>query len=86
MKGYLQKHRGKAFSIIRGQFQKRLIEKIRSDSEGGISEQSVNSLLLIPVIEKYVLSQIEGMYPFVSMYKQEHMLYTFHQNDLTNDQ
>ena len=50
-KGDLQKHRQKALSIIRGQFQKVLIDKMMSYTDGEISEQSGNPLILIKVIE-----------------------------------
>ena len=46
---------------------------------------SGNPLLLIKVIEKHILPQTEDTYPFVSVYKQEQTLYTFHHNKLTNE-
>ena len=63
-KGDLQKHRGKDFSIIRGQCQKVLINKMKSDPDWEILEQSGDPLLLIQELEKYILSQTEYMYPF----------------------
>ena len=59
---------------------------MKSDPEWEILEQSDDPLLLIQVIENYVLSHIEDMYSFASVYEQERTLYTFHQNDLTSDQ
>ena len=68
-KGYLQKHIGRDFSIIRGQCQKVLIHKMKSDPEWEILEKSGDPLILIKVTERHVLSQTENMYPFASVYK-----------------
>ena len=46
-KEYIQKHRVKAFSILRGQCQKVFIDKMKSDTDWEISEQSVEPLLII---------------------------------------
>ena len=85
-KGGIKKHRVKAFSIISGQCQKVLIDKIKLNPDWEISEHSGNPLLLIQVTEKRVLSQTEDIYPFASVYEQERTLYTSHHNYLTNDQ
>ena len=80
------KNKGKAFSIIRGQCQKFLIEKMKSYPEWEILEQYGDPLLIIKVIEKHLLSHTEDMCPFASVYEQERTMYTFHHNYLTNDQ
>ena len=45
-----------------------MIEKMRSDPDWEISEQSSDLLLIINVIEKHVIFQTEYIYPFASMY------------------
>ena len=50
-KGISTKNRGNAFSIIRNQCQKVLMDKTKSDTDWEILEQSGNPLLLIQVIE-----------------------------------
>ena len=52
-----------AFSIIRGQCQTVLIDKMNSDPDWEISEHSSEPLLLIQVILKHILSQTEVIYP-----------------------
>ena len=56
---------------------------MKSDPYWEILELSSDMIL---IIEKHILPQTEDMYPFASVYEQERELYTFHQNDLTNDQ
>ena len=63
-----------------------MIDEMKSDPDWEILEQYGDRLILIQLIEKHVLSQTEDMYPFASVYEQERKMYTFHQNDLTNDQ
>ena len=57
-----------------------------SDPDWETSEQSGDPPLLIIVIEKHVVSHTDNIYIFASVYKQEQILYTFHQNDITNNQ
>ena len=47
---------------------------------------SYNPLQLISIIDKTVLAQTEGQYPFAIVYEQNLSLYGFHQNNMTNDQ
>ena len=59
---------------------------MKSDTAWETPEQYTNLLLIIQVIQKNILSQTYDMYPFASVYEQERTLYTFHQNELINDQ
>ena len=43
---------------------------MKSDPNWEISEQSVEKLIIIQVIEKHILYQKEDMYSFSSVYKQ----------------
>ena len=51
----------------------------------GISEQSGDPLIIMQVIKTCTIPD-RGYVPISSVYEQEQTLYTFHQNDLTNDQ
>jgi hypothetical protein len=82
----LQTNRGKAFSLIMGQCEERLVHKMQDDPEWKTVQASVNPLLLFQLIKCTALSQSgETYYPCASALLRLHTLDTFCQgNDLTN--
>jgi len=82
----LEKQRGQAFSMIRGQCMQVLLEKMKHDGDWDTTSQSYDPLTLYRLIEKTILGQTEDQYPFATVYEQECALYSFGQNQLTNEQ
>ena len=77
---------GQAFSLIMGQCTQLLQDKMKQDADWEAISMSYNPLLLYHLIEKMVLAQTEDQYPFVTVYEQEMVLYSFWQETLLNPQ
>jgi hypothetical protein len=82
----LEKQRGQAFSMIRGQCMQVLLDKMKHDPDWITTSESYDPLTLFKLIEKTVLAQTEDQYPFATVYEQECTLYSFNQNTLSNEQ
>jgi hypothetical protein len=82
----LEKQRGQAFSMIRGQCMQVLLDKMKHDPDWATASESYDPLTLLRLIEKTILAQTEDQYPFATVYEQESALYSFTQNNLTNEQ
>lgn len=82
----LVKHRGQAFSMLRGQCMPVLLDKMKYDKDWDAVSVSYSPLLLMNMIERIVLAQTEDQFPFATVYEQECALLGFHQNELTNEQ
>jgi hypothetical protein len=82
----LEKQRGQAFSMIRGQCMQVLLDKMKHDPDWTTTSESYDPLTLLKLIEKTVLAQTEDQYPFATVYEQECALYSFSQQNLTNEQ
>jgi hypothetical protein len=82
----LEKQRGQAFSMIRGQCMQVLLDKMKHDPDWTTASESYDPLTLFKLIEKTVLAQTEDQYPFATVYEQECTLYSFAQNTLSNEQ
>ena len=83
----LHTHRGQAYSMIRGQCQQLLVDKMKHDPDWNTVDTSPNEpLLLISLIEKTILAQTEDQYPYATVYEQELSIYGFQQNTLSNEQ
>jgi hypothetical protein len=82
----LDKQRGQAFSMIRGQCMQVLLDKMKHDSDWIPASESYDPLTLMRLIEKTILAQTEDQYPFATVYEQECTLYSFNQNTLSNEQ
>lgn len=80
----LQTNRGKAFSLIMGQCEERLVHKMQDDPEWKTVQASANPLLLFQLIKRTVLSQSGETYPCASALLRLHTLDTFYQGNLTN--
>ena len=82
----LEKQRGQAFSMIRGQCMQVLLDKMKHDIDWIPASESYDPLTLFKLIEKTILAQTEDQYPYATIYEQECTLYSFNQNNLTNEQ
>jgi hypothetical protein len=82
----LEKQRGQAFSMIRGQCMQVLLDKMKHDVDWIPASESYDPLTLLKLIEKTILAQTEDQYPYATVYEQECTLYSFNQNSLTNEQ
>jgi hypothetical protein len=82
----LEKQRGQAFSMIRGQCMQVLLDKMKHDIDWIPASTSYNPLTLFALIEKTILAQTEDQYPYATVYEQESSLYSFSQNTLSNEQ
>jgi len=82
----LEKQRGQAFSMVRGQCMQVLLDKMKHDPDWTTASESYDPLTLFKLIEKTVLAQTEDQYPFATVYEQECTLYSFSQNTLSNEQ
>jgi hypothetical protein len=82
----LDKQRGQAFSMIRGQCMQVLLDKMKHDADWISASESYDPLTLMKLIEKTILAQTEDKYPYATVYKQECTLYSFNQNTLSNEQ
>ena len=63
-----------------------LLDKMKHDADWDTTSQSYDPLTLYRLIEKTILGQTEDQYPFATVYEQECALYSFGQNQLTNEQ
>ena len=82
----LEKHRGRAFSLILGQCTQLLQDKMEQDSDWKAVSTSYDPLTLYRMIEKTILAQTEDQYPFATVYEQEQAFYSFRQETLSNPQ
>jgi hypothetical protein len=81
----LEKQRGQAYSMIRGQCTEVLLDKMKQDPDWNQVQQNSNDPLgLLALIEKTVLAQSADQYPFAMVYDQEAALYGFSQQQLPN--
>jgi len=80
----LEKHRGQAFSMIRGQCTQILLDKMKYDPEWDDVSASYDPTKLINMIERIVLGQTEDQYPYATVYDQVCSMYAFQQNELPN--
>jgi Reverse transcriptase (RNA-dependent DNA polymerase) len=82
----LQKHRGQAFSMIKGQCTQALLEQMKCDTDYTTIIASNDPLRLKTLIERAIISQSENKYPYATLYEQEVGLFGFQQNLMTDDQ
>ena len=59
---------------------------MKHDPDWETSSTRYDPLKLMDLIEHTMLDQTEDQYPLSTMYEQEVEFYSFHQNNLTNDQ
>jgi hypothetical protein len=82
----LIKHRGQAFSLIQGQCNQLLQDKMKQDTDWAIVSTAYDPLTLYLLIEQTKLAQTEDQYPFATVYDQELWFYSFKQETLSNPQ
>jgi hypothetical protein len=75
----LTKHRGQAFSLILGQCNQLLQDRLKQDTGWNMASTSYNPLELYWLIKKMTLVQTEDQYPFATVYDQELGFYSFWQ-------
>jgi len=63
----LEKHRGQAFSMIRGQCTQILLDKMKYDPDWDTVSTSYDPIALISMIERIVLGQTEDQYPYATV-------------------
>jgi hypothetical protein len=79
-------HQGQAFSLIQVQCSQLLQDKMKQDTDWNTVSISYDPLTLYRLIERTVLAQTEGQYPFATVYGQELSFYSFKQNNMSNPQ
>ncbi|MGL5937017.1 MAG: hypothetical protein ACRCZI_15505, partial [Cetobacterium sp.] len=82
----IEKHRGQAFNMIKGQCTLALMEQMKCDSEYTRCIASNDPLRLKSLIERTIITQSDNKYVFATLYEQEVGLFGFQQNKLTEDQ
>jgi hypothetical protein len=82
----LEKQRGQAFLMIRGQCMQVLLDKMKHDPDWTSTSESYDPLTLFKLIENTILAQTEDQYPFATVYEQESSIYSLDQHSLTNEQ
>jgi hypothetical protein len=81
---HLNIHRGKVFSIIRGQCSPALIQKLKADHTWKeVSKDNQDPLALFDLIERITLSYTEETYDCTHRYDQNNALMSFRQNNLS---
>jgi len=63
-----------------------LLDKMKHDPDWSAASASCDPLTLCCLIEKTILAQTEDQCPFATVYEQECALYSFNQNNLSNEQ
>ena len=81
----LEKQRGQAFSLIRGQCQQVLLDRMKHDADWITCSESYDPLTLMRLIERTVNAQTDDQYPYGTVYEQEVAFYSFQQGQSTND-
>ena len=64
----LEKQRGQAFSLIRGQCQQVLLDRMKHDADWNMCSESYDPLTLMRLIEKTVNAQTDDQYPYATVY------------------
>jgi hypothetical protein len=80
----LIKHRGQAFSLIQGQCNQLLQDKMKQGTDCNTVSTSYDPLNLYLLTERTVPAQTEDQNPFATMYDQELSFYSFNQDNLSN--
>jgi hypothetical protein len=79
-------HQDRAFSLIQGQCNQLLQEKMNQDTDWNTVNTKYDPLTLYLLIERTVLAQTEYQYLFATMYDQELSFYSFKQDSVSNPQ
>ena len=75
---------GKTFAELLGQCTQNLKDKMKFDKRWSAVSDSNEPLKLITLIELLLLAQGNDQYPYAAVYDQEHALYQFKQDQLSN--
>jgi len=82
----MEKYRGQAFSMIKGQCTLALETKMKADSDYTACMSSNDPLRLKQLIERTIISQSKSKYAWAILYDQLVGLFGFQQNKLSADQ
>ena len=74
------------YSLILRQCTKLLQYKMEQDTAWDTTSNSNNPLVLLQLLEKITLAQIEDQYPFSTVYDQELTFYKFHKGSIPDPQ
>jgi hypothetical protein len=80
----LTKNRGQAFSLILGQCNQLLHDRMKQDTNWNTASTSYNPLDLYQLLQKTMLAQMEDQNPFATVYNQELSFYSFWQETMSN--
>ena len=72
--------------MVRGQCTQILKDKMKHDPNWDTASTRYDPLKFMALNEKTILAQTEDQYPFTTVYEQEVAVYSFHQQNLTNNQ
>ena len=82
----LERKRGQVFSMVRGQWTQILMDKMKHDFNWDTARTRYDPLKFMDFIENTTLAETEYQYPFATVYEQEVAFYSYHQQNLTNNQ
>ena len=82
----LLKHRGNTYSLILGQCNQLLHDRLKQEKNWAVVSVSYNPLQLYCLIKRVIIVQTEDQYPFATIYDQEQSLYSFRNENLTSTQ
>ena len=82
----LLKHRRQAYSLILGQCNQLLHDKLKQEPTWAVVSVSYNPLQLYRSIYRVIPAQTEDQYPFATIYDQEQSLFLFRQENMTSAQ
>jgi hypothetical protein len=82
----IEKHRGQAFNVIKGQCTLALMKQMKCDNDYTNCIGSKDPLRLKSSMERTIITQSDNKYVFATLYEQEVGLFGFQQNKLTEDQ
>jgi hypothetical protein len=77
----LKKSRGKIYSLLIGQCTQVLVDKMKQDSDWVTISESVDPILLLKLIEKYVLKQSDNQYATEVLIAEHMVILSFRQED-----
>jgi hypothetical protein len=77
----LKKSRGKVYSLLIGQCTQVLIDKMKQDTEWVAISKAFDPILLLKLIEKFVLKQLDNQYATAVLIAEQLSILLFRQDD-----
>ena len=72
--------------MVRGKCMQVIMEKMKYDIDWEKASTAYYPLQILALLEKTILAQTKDQYPFATVYEQECSIYSFIQNNFSNDQ